>query len=49
MDSFERINADQHSPKVFFYSSPKKDRMSNKDYTHTQDVLQFFEMIYLGD
>ena len=49
MDSFEKINADQLSPKVVFYSSLKKKGMSNEDYTHAQDVFQFFEMIDLGD
>ena len=49
MDSFERFQGPQLSPKATFYSSLTEEDISEIDYTHAQRVFNHFNMTELGD
>ena len=49
MDSFERFQEPQFSPKYAFYSSLIEEDISEIDYTHAQRVFNHFNMTDLGD
>lgn len=49
MDSFEKFDESELPPKEQFYSSIKKEHISNENYEHAQTVFKMFAMTSLGD
>ena len=49
MDSFEKFEEPELPPKDQFYSSVKKEHVTNKDYEHVQLVFKKFAMTSLGE
>lgn len=49
MDSFEKFDESKLPPKEQFYSSIKKEYISNEDYEHAQIVFKTFAMASLGE
>ena len=49
MDSWEKINETELSPKKDFYSSFNLENISDKDYTHAQKVWDVFKIKNLGE
>ena len=49
MESFERFQEPQLTPKYAFYSSLTEEDISEIDYTHIQMVFNHFDMTYLED
>ena len=49
MDSWEKFNETELSPKKDFYSSLNLENISDKDYTHSQKVWDVFKIKNLDE
>ena len=49
MDSWEKFNETELPPKKDFYSSLNLENISDKDYTHAQEIWDVFKIKNLGE